>query len=198
MSDDPKVPAIVTAAVTPAPLPDGFTVPGAVALARDVAIEMLELPAILRKHAVTAEQYATLKEVPYFKNIVEEFARQWNAPSSVTQRLAQQTAAGLEEVLPDVIARMKIKNEPLQGIAQLAKVLADIAGVGGSARQAPQANEKFKIVINLGADTQTFEKSKPIINIMPDPDPPADVAEIQSFSQGFGSLLAIQTEPEKA
>lgn len=193
MSDDAPKP-VVTATVTPAPIPEGFSVPGAVALARDLAIGMYDLPLILKKHGITPEQYATLEAVPYFQEVVKQQAEEWNAPKNSQQRLAIQASAGLEEVLPDAIARVKVRNEPLQGIAQLVKVLADIAGASGNQRQTAPASEKFKITINLGADTEVYNKSRPSIVV----DQPPGVDEVQPVAQGLGTLLTLQTEPEKA
>lgn len=186
---DPLPP--VTAAVTPAPLPEGFTVPALAALARDLAIGMYEEQVLLKKNGVTPEQYATLKSIPYFQKLVEQMAIEWNAPKSVQQRLAIETAVGLEEVLPDVIARAKIKNEPLQGVAQLLKVLADIAGANANTRAPAAPTEKFKITINLGADTEVYEKTKPVVTI-------EQASEVPALAEGLGSLCSIQTEPEKA
>lgn len=194
MSDAPLP---VTAAVTTtAPLPEGFSVPGVVALARDLAIGMYDEAVLLKKHGITTEQYATLNAVPYFQNIVKQLAEEWNAPKSAQQRLAIQTAVGLEEVLPDVIARAKIKNEPLQGVAQLVKVLADIAGANQTAgKQQAAPREQFKITINLGADQEVYNKSKPTIVI----DTQAvDAEEVRPVAGGFGNLLSLQTDPEKA
>lgn len=192
MSDDPKPPAVVTAAVTPQPIPEGFSIPGVVALARDLAMEMYDEPVLLKKHGISEAQYATLKTVPYFINTLKSMAEEWHGTTNSQQRLAMQTSIGLEEVLPDVIARAKVKNEPLQGVAQLVKVLAEICGAAGSNRQQAPASERFKITINLGADTEVFEKSKPVITVEAESAP----QQVQSQPQGFGSLLTLQTEPE--
>lgn len=193
MSDDPV--STVTAAVTPAPIPESFPIPAVVALARDLAIGMYDEAVILRKHGITPEQYETLKTVPYFQNTVKKASEDWNAPRSAQERLAIQTAVGLEEVLPDVIARAKVKNEPLQGVAQLVKVLADICGANSAAgKQNIAPREQFKITINLGADTEVYNKTKPAITI----DASPEAVELQPQPGGFGSLLTLSPEPEKA
>lgn len=196
MSDALTLP--VTATVTNTPLPDGFSVPQVVALARDLAMDMYDRPVLLKKHGITDSQYATLEGIPYFVNVVKQLSEEWNAPKSSQQRLAIQTAVGLEEVLPDVIARAKIKNEPLQSVAALVKVLADIAGANQSAnRQAAPAREQFKITINLGGDQEVYNKTKPTITLEADQAPP-ELEEVQQQPQGFGSLLSLQPDPEKA
>lgn len=192
MSDAPL--PVTVPVTTMAPLPENFSIPGVVALARDLAMDMYDEPVLLKKHGVTPEQYATLKAVPYFQNIVRQLAEEWNAPKSATQRLAIQTAVGLEEVLPDVIARAKVRNEPLQGVAQLVKVLADIAGANQTAgKQQAAPREQFKITINLGADTEVYAKTKPTIVL--ETNPATDVAA-EPHPQGFGSLLSLSPDPE--
>ena len=197
MSDTP----LVTATVTPEPRPEDVSVPRMVALARDVALDMFDLPILLKKHELTPGQYETLKNLPYFKNLVEHLALEWHGTKNAQQRLAVQTAVGLEEVLPTVIGRAKIANEPLQGVAQLVKVLADICGATANARQATTGpTERFKITINLGADTEVYNKSKPVVVIENAAGPDAEASpglEDQSFASGASALLALQTEPEK-
>lgn len=197
MSDDDTPLPVTVAVTTPAPLPDGFSIPAVVALASDLAMGMLEEAAILRKHGITPAQYATLQQVPYFTKVVDQMAREWHAPTNSQQRLATQTSLGLERVLPDVIARVTAKNEELTGIAQIIKILADIAGASGNARAVAPPGEKFKITINLGADTEIYNKTKPIVTVEA-AAPSSDPAPVQPLSEGLSALLAIQTEPEKA
>lgn len=196
MSDDPKTPALVTVAVTPAPLPESFDTPAAAMLARDLAIGMYDEAVILKKAGITREQYETLRTNEWFQKLVEQMAIEWNSPKNAQQRLATLSAVGLETVLPDVIARAKVKNEPLQGVAQLVKVLADMAGANSQNRQNNAPAEKFSITINLGEDKEVYTKTKPVVVIEQAPGPLGDpVEEVRSEIQ---SLLAIQTKPEPA
>ncbi len=191
MSEDAPVPAVIAHA----PLPAGFSIPGIVALARDLAIGMYDEPALLKKHEITAEQYATLQSVPYFQKVVAQLAEEWHAPKSAQQRLAIQTAVGLEQVLPDVIARATVKHEPLNGVAQLVKVLADIAGANQTAgKQQAAPREQFKITINLGADTEVYNKSKPTIVV--DNAPTDQGLEVAEQPKGQGDAMSIFAKPE--
>jgi hypothetical protein len=200
MSDTPALP-VVTATVTPEPLPESFDTPAAAVLARDLAVGMYDEDLILKKAGLTPGQYETLKRNEWFGRLVEQMALDWNAPRNVQQRLAIQSAVGLETVLPDVIARAKVKNEPLAGVAQLVKVLMDMAGANSQNRQQAPAQEKFSITINLGADQEVYEKTKPVIQI-DEADQLGQSAPfddtLTSVRSGLSSLLAIQTEPEKA
>ena len=197
MSDD-QTP--VTAAVTPPPpLPDDFAVHRAIELARDLVMNLYDRDFILKKHGISDEICKRLEANGYFQQLLKELAMEWNTPKSAQDRLALHTAIGLETVLPDAIARISTKTEPLAGVAQMVKVLADISGANQAARQkidrAP--GEKFNIVINLGAaqggEKQVFEKVVNTIEVArasDDPEPPEAIR--------YGGLLALQTEPEKA
>lgn len=200
MSDDTT--PVVTAAVTPVPLPENFSVPQMMSLARDLVLQMYDRPVILKKHNVTEAQCAYLEANDYFKKIMHELGVEWNSPRTSTERLAVQTAVGLETVLPDAIARISIKNEPLAGVAQMVKVLADIAGANAAAKQKQAPGEKFTININLGGDKETYEKTRPpviTLDAAPGPDAGTDAhMAVQSLAQGAAALLSIQTEPEKA
>jgi hypothetical protein len=182
----------VTAAVTPPALPDGFSVPGAVGLARDLVMNLYDRDFILKKHGITEAVCKRLEANEYFQKLTEQLAIEWNTPKSAQERLALHTAIGLEVVLPDAIARVSNRTEPLAGVAQMVKVLADIAGANQAAKQKQQGapGEKFQITINLGAaNGGTKEHYDKTITVLPtitaDPEPD-------------GGLLALQTEPEPA
>lgn len=178
---DPQIP--VTATVN---LPDDFSIPAAGALARDLAVQMYERPAILRKHKLTEEQCAALEKHPYFIKMLEHAVNEWNSPRTVTERLALEAAHGLEQALPDVIARMSAKLEPLTGVVAAGQLLTKISGAGEQKQQVAPG-EKFTIVIDLGGDKQIFEKTRPAL---------IEVQAIQPFAEGAGTIFEIRPEPE--
>jgi hypothetical protein len=186
MSDPSSPTALVTAAVNPPGLPDAFSIPAMGALARDLAIQMYERPAILRKHNLTEAQCAALEKHPYFVKMLEHAVNEWNSPRTVTERLALEAAHGLETALPDVIARMSVKNEPLTSVVAAGQLLTKISGAGEQKQQAAPG-EKFTIVIDLGGDKQVFEKTRPAV---------IEGYAVQSFAEGASTLLDLRTEPE--
>lgn len=190
MSEDLPVP--VTAPVTSA-LPEDFTLTAACTLARDLALGFFEEEVTLKKHGVTPEQYENLKKIPYFQQIVEAAAKDWNGTKNQQQRLAILTSAGIESIMPELIVRAKTAHEPLAGVAQLLKVFVEIAGISGQNKAPQQATEKFKITINLGSDTEVVEKTRPVINV----DAGGEDTSVEAIRGSIESLLTIQTEPEK-
>jgi hypothetical protein len=178
-------------APTPARISARFKIADMVALARDLAIKMYDEDTILAKHGLTAQELEILQGHEEFRALTERLALDWNSPRSVQERLALQTSVGLEAVLPDVIARATAKNEPLTGVAQLVKVLADICGANNKA-VAAESREKFSINITIGGEKESFEKTRSTINIEPEPGPTDAVVE----RVGINALLDLKPAPE--
>lgn len=163
------------------PMPDGWTIQRVAALVRDLAMNMYDLPYILAKHNLTAEQHAYLEKNEFFKRAVEMAVLEWNSPHSTQKRLAMEAAIALEDALPTMAARLSKPTEQLAGVVALASLFTKIAGIG---ENTPTQNigEKFKITINLGADV--FEREKAIA--------PKVVMDLQSFPQGAGADTSLQ------
>lgn len=195
MPDDPKTPALTATVNPPVTMPVGtppsWTVVELAALARDLAIGMYDLSVILSKHMITAAEHKAIMAMPYFQKLLEQAATEWNKPTNINDRLALEAAVGLEIAMPSIISRMKVQNEPLQGIVQAAKVLTEIAGAGGSKDKAQGPQEKFKIVINLGGEPRIVEKSVQI-----DQNPaPGEVQTVQSITLGEGTKAPVCPVP---
>jgi hypothetical protein len=147
-----------------AALPNDFTISDIGALVRDIAVDMQGLPEILKKHKLTSEQYQVLRRNTHFQNTLTAAVTEWNRPGSTLDRLALMAAMALEKAMPTIAARMSVKTEPLADVIAAAKLFASLAGI--DAKNAPkQASEKFTISINLGADKQVYEKSRPLIEV---------------------------------
>lgn len=149
----PQVPAVIPVQV-PAAMPEGWSLTKVAVLVRDVAQNMYDLPYILKKHTLSAEQYATLKDNQFFQSALAQMTMEWNSAANTQKRLALEAAIAVEDALPTVAARLSKPTEPLADVVSLLKVLSEIAGtIGSKAAQSPAAiGEKFKIVINLGGD----------------------------------------------
>lgn len=146
-----QVPAVIPPQVPAAEMPDGWTIHKVAALVRDLAMNLYDEDATLKKYGLSPEQFKTLRENKFFVNALEAATIEWNSPQSTTKRLAMEAAIALEDALPAVAARLSKTNEPLPGVVELVKIFAKMAGVGETNQ--PQAvGEKFKITINLGAD----------------------------------------------
>lgn len=142
-------------------MPVGWTIQRAAAFIRDIAHNMYDMPFILKTHGVSQAQYDGIKDQEFFQSALRAMTIEWNSIGNTQKRLAIEAAIALEDALPTMAARLHKPTELLTGVVELAKLLAKMAGVGETTQNnAP--TERFKITINLGADTQQFEKTKTI------------------------------------
>lgn len=179
----------VTAAVNEITLPEGWTIHKVTALVRDLAVNMYDLPVILKKHGLTQAQHDLLSKNEFFQRALESSTIEWNAPQSAHKRLALASSTGIEDALPTLVARLSRTDEPLSGVVPLLKVLAEMSGAVGQAKALPTANEKFKITINLGGDSIKFDKKKPILEIQPFGEGAGEGPQVRSISEGTGETL---------
>ena len=172
-----QAPAPFVPAPIPVPstqMPDGWSIHRVAALVRELAMNLYDVPVILKKHNLSEAQYTLLTENPLFQRTLEAATIEWNAPQSTNKRLALEAAIALEDALPTVASRLSKATEPLPGVVELAKLLAKVAGIGEGPQQ-QGGGERFKIIINLGADTLNIEKFRPAITLE-HADAPAEAA----------------------
>lgn len=190
-ADPIALPAAVEAGVVPrVNMPDGWSLHTVAALVTDVAQNMYDLPYLLKKHKLTTDQYAYLQNNEFFKRALEAETITWQGTNSIQKRLALEAAIAVESALPTVAARLSKSTEPLADVVSLLKVLSEIAGTIGAKAAAPGASgEKFKIVINLGADTLQKEAHNEIKVI--------SGAEESASTRGLTALVSETGEPRK-
>lgn len=194
----PQLPAVLPVEIPPAPqmpkapMPDGWNLNKVSALVRDLAQNMYDVPDILKKHGLNEAQYRLLAGNEFFKSALEQFTIDWNTAGNTQKRLALEAAIYLEDGLPNVAARMGKATEPLADVVSLVKVLAEIAGtIGAKAIHAPVApSERFKIIINLGADTfQRDAAVPPLVQVNPEPSGNNDTLRALLEASGVPSSL---------
>lgn len=168
------LPAAVTLAVTPSlvTMPEGWDLHKVAALVTDVAQNMYDLPYLLKKHSLSPEQYAFLQSNEFFKRALEAEVITWSGVGSIQKRLALEAAIAVEAAMPTVAARLSKNTEPLGEVVALLKVLAEIAGaVGVKAQAANQGSgERFKIIINMGAETTEITAAPSFAEVQPQPE----------------------------
>ena len=153
-------------------VPDGtaLTPMGLAALAREVAMDIKELPEILKFYKLTDATYADICKIPFYARALEVALIEWNSALSTPDRIKIEAAATLEDALHGLGARMKNKDEAFPAAIEAGKLFAKIAGLGEPGRAEGAPGEKFTININLGADTKLhYEKDvTPILPVIED------------------------------
>lgn len=130
------------------------------ALAREIAMDINELPIILKNNGVSAEQYEIIKVSPFFMKLLESYTQAWTASGNTPERLKLEGAAMLEQFYPTLFQRMMDKTQPLNHVVQAAQFVAKTSGLG-EAKDTGPAGDRFSITINLGEDQKlVFDKSK--------------------------------------
>ncbi len=155
------------------------------AIARELACNLHPPKVVCGRYKITEEQLNLLKDNIYFQEAFKIAVTEWEGIKSTKQRLALQAACGIEDQLPNVVARMGDKNEALSSVTGTLKVLADMAGVGGE-KQKEQSTERVQITINLGADQIKIDKAlAPIegeaIEVSPLPEGSSNTEPLQSL-----------------
>jgi hypothetical protein len=140
------------------------------ALAREVAINIANLPVALAKFKITEEQYARYLAIPFYRQALEIAILDWEKIPSAERRLQLRAQAAIEDGMHVLAARMQSMDEPLPAAVEAGKLFTKIAGIGETGKTA-NPGEKFVITINLGdAEPIKFEK-----DITPQAPPPKEI-----------------------
>lgn len=172
------------------PLPKDFGTVQITALARDLAMDLLTVDVILKKHGLSNAQYEFLCEYnDYFKSTIAQQAKEWQSIGSTQDRLRAQAAAALEEQFPTLASRMGKQSEKFADAVEAAKLFAKVAGVDGTPSGHGAAGERFTINIDLGADTRL------VIGAGADPQAGAGPAQLGGVRQDGGGQGARREVP---
>ena len=183
----------VTPPAAPVPLPAvpapptrisrRFSIEEARALARAIAETLGPIDGVLADRNISKEFYEELLRNPFYTEALARASEEWHSIKSTPQRVALKAAALIEDSMLVVGARLSSKVEPLEKVAQMTKVYADLAGMGKQqANNAPQ--ERVTISIDFGADTKLLVEKT------------IEASPIPENSEGASYLHTIQSQPE--
>lgn len=129
-------------------------------LAREIAMDIETVDAILKKHGLSNAQYEYLSNHhEYYKKTLLQQVHEWQSLGSTQARLKAQAAAALEAQLPTLGSRMGQASEKLADAVEAAKLFAKIAGVDTDTGGPRGGGEGFTITIDLGADERLTLRS---------------------------------------
>lgn len=134
-------------------------------LAREVAMDILELEEILRLNRVSAEEWETLKEHPIFQTLLVRELEHWNSALTTAERVRIKALSVVEDSL---LAAAKVINndaEGAQGRARMLEAVAKIANVGEKKDMAGEGG-KVLIQINMGADAKLKHEVTPEVTVI--------------------------------
>lgn len=143
-------------------------------LAREIAMDIQPLQAILKSHQISPETWSYIKDTPRFLWFLKDQMATWEGALNTHERVKLKAAAMLEEWLPELNNRIHDGHETLPAKIEAGKLLTKMAGIGerAAAAEGGGGGERFSVTINLGADTQLkFDKELPIKVIDHEPAP---------------------------
>jgi len=131
------------------------------ALAREVAMDINDLPVILGHYGLSEAQYAEIRGNATFRRLLDGAVQAWASAANTPERIRIQAAAAFEVVMPRVAKRLMDDKEKLDDVVKGARMFADVAGLGPNVPGT--AGERVTINIDLGADKLTLTHAvKPV------------------------------------
>jgi hypothetical protein len=127
-------------------------------LAREMAMNVRGYKTVFSDYGIDENDYVELLKNEFFKKALDTFTREWNATTSTEERLRIGSLAYLEQLFPIITGRAMRDTENLAAATEVGKLLAKMAGVG-EVRNDKSAAERFIITINMGGETEHYEKS---------------------------------------
>lgn len=128
-------------------------------LAREMAMCIRNYKVIFADFGISEEDYYEIAKNPFFIRAKEQFTLEWNSTLSTADRIKLQGQAGTEVLMPVAIKRALQADAPLLGVIETMKMVAKIGGIGDPKVNPQAAADRFVITINLGADTEVYNKS---------------------------------------
>jgi hypothetical protein len=128
-------------------------------LARELVMNIRNYKLVFADYGIDENDYYEIEKNAFFKKIKDHYTVEWNSATSTEDRLRIESLAYLERVYPALARRALDPQESLAAATGFANLLARTAGVGQEKSGPANSSERFVITINLGADTETYNKS---------------------------------------
>lgn len=133
-------------------------------VARNLAMDMYELPQILDMLSIPAYEFERWKNHPRFNQYLISEKEAWNSALNTHERTKLKASTVMEEFMLEAHRSMHDKKQPLNHRVELGKLVAKIAGMGETARGAiGEGGPGFSLQINIGQgpDHQVNISSRP-------------------------------------
>src|SRR4051812_28829465 len=127
-------------------------------LARELVMGIRNYKVVFAEFGIDETDYQLIEKNDFFRKVKEQFAVEWNSALSTEERLRFGSLACLEQLTPIITKRAMKEDANLAAATDVSKVLMKMGGIG-EMRAEKSTAERFVITINLGADTETFNKS---------------------------------------
>lgn len=120
-----------------------------IALARELALDILPLETILKNTGTTLEEFETIVKLPRFQHLLVEATGTWTSSLNSGERIKVKAMAQLEDWLPELHQRLHDPKETLTAKIEGGKLLRSLAGIAEKGTELQQG-ERFSLTINIG------------------------------------------------
>jgi hypothetical protein len=125
-----------------------------VRLAREIAMDLRPLDAILELNGVSHAEFERIKVNPYFTRVLINEKENWEAAANTKQRVELKAAAIVEEFLPELYRRLVDPKEDLLKVVKGLEHASRLAKMGHDKDGSVDPTDKVVITINMGADAK--------------------------------------------
>jgi hypothetical protein len=156
-------------------------------LARELVMNIRNYKETFALFGIDETDYQLIEKNEFFRKVKEHFTLEWNSTLSTEERIRFQNLAYYEQLSPVLTRRAMAPDANLSASTDVGKLLMKGAGIG-EAKSEKTSAERFVITINLGADTETFDKS---IEVNPNDAPPTadEIAADRALSAAIKAKL---------
>lgn len=135
-------------------------------LAREIAMDIHDLPDILKRLNITQDQWADIQRTKRFQGYLEDAVVTWQSALNGPERIKVKSLAAIEDWLATAYGYLHDDKLPLRDKTELAKLVSRLAGVGEKAPNELPVGEKISITINMGDQTMHVDKAPPLPKII--------------------------------
>ena len=142
------------------------------ALARDLVLNIRSYKETFAEFGIDENDYQQIEKNEFFRKVREHLIMEWNAIGSSEERTRFIQLAYYEKLSPILTRRAMDPGANLGAATDVAKLLQKGAGIGEDKGDKPN-NERFVITINLGGESETYDKA---IEVNPNDSPRSELA----------------------
>ena len=137
-----------------------------VQLAREIAMDIHELPDVLKRLNITPAQWEAIQRNPRFVGYLNDAMTTWHSALNGSERIKVKSLTAIEDWLATAYGLLHNEKENLRDKTELAKLISRLAGVGEKALNEMPVGEKISITINMGEKSVHAEKTAAIPKII--------------------------------
>lgn len=138
-------------------------------VAREIAMDLFELPVILRNHGVDDDEWERMAASRGFQEMLREAIATWNSSLNARERIEARTLGMLECSLQEMYRAIHDPEFSHNAKVELFKALSKNVGIGVKDGSGAGTGERVTISINMGEDRRVEVK-----DITPEGKEPAE------------------------